>query len=111
MSWRIKQEKVLLVIALKEQKEDCLAREVLQEQLRMGWPGLGKEVQCICKEIELPDATYDNVNITKEAVKEAISIHPLVYLKTEMKGKKVEAMSRTDMRKRREYEYEYGSMG
>ena len=51
----------------------------------------------------LPNATAGNVNITKEAVKEAISINHLMYLKTEMKGKKVEAMARTDMRNRRDY--------
>ena len=87
MSWRIKQEKVLLVLALKQQEEDCLAREVLQEQMRMGWPGLGKEVQDICKEIGLPDATDGKVNMAKEDVKEAITIHHLMYIKKEMKGK------------------------
>ena len=103
MSWRIKQEKVLLVLALKQQEEDCLAREVLQEQMRMGWPGLGKEVQDICKEIGLPDATDVKVNMAKEDVKEAITVHHLMYIKKEMKGKKLEAMSRTDMRQRRDY--------
>ena len=81
----------------------CLAREVLQEQLIMGWPGLGKEVQDICKEMGLPDATENYVNITKEAVKEAISISHLMYLKTEIKEKKVEAMARKDLRNRRDY--------
>ena len=43
------------------------------------------------------------MNINKEAVKEAISINHLMYLKTEMKGKKVEAMAIIDMRNRRDY--------
>ena len=53
----------------------------------------------------LPNATDDNVNITKEAVKEAISIHHLRYLKTEINGKMFEAMARTDMRNIRDYLY------
>ena len=48
------------------------------------------------------DATDDNVDMMKGAVKEAIAVHHLMHLKTEMKGKKVEALSRTDIRNRRE---------
>ena len=69
----------------------------------MGWPGLGKELQDICKEIGLPDATDVKVNMAKEDVKEAIAVHHLMHIKKEMKGKKLEAMSRTDMRQRRDY--------
>ena len=95
--------KVLLVLALKGQEEGCLAQEVMQEQMRMGWPGLGQEVKQICEEIGLPDATNEKVDIEKEAVKEAIHLHHLQYLKKEMKGKKLEIMARSDMRKRKEY--------
>ena len=70
--WRIWHKKILLVLALKQQEEGCLAKEVLEEQMRMGWPGLGKEVKEICQEIGLPDATSDTVNIEKETVKDAI---------------------------------------
>ena len=34
--WRVYQEKVLLVKAIKEQEDGCLAKEVLEEQVRMG---------------------------------------------------------------------------
>ena len=91
------------MLALQQQGEGCLAKEVLQEQVRMGWPGLGQEVQAICREIGLPDATCETVMIEKEAVKEAILIHHHKHLKHEMKGKKLEKMARTDMRRRREY--------
>ena len=101
--WRIWQEKVLLVLALKQQEEGCLAKEVLEEQMRMGWPGLGQEVKEICEKIGLPDATCKTVNIEKEAVKEAILLHHHKHLKQEMTGKKMEMMARTDMRRRREY--------
>ena len=69
----------------------------------MGWLGLVMEVQAICKEIGLPDATDNEENIAKDAVKEAIALHHLTYLKSEMKGKKLEAMAQTDMRRRRDY--------
>ena len=103
MAWRIRQEKVLLVMAIKEQEDDCLAKEVLKEQVRMEWPGLGQEVKDICREIGIPDATKEEVFLQKEAVKEAILLSNLKYLKTEMKGKKMETMAKTDMRRRREY--------
>lgn len=44
MKWRVWQEKIPLVLAIWGQEENCLAREVLNEQVRMGWPGLGREV-------------------------------------------------------------------
>ena len=103
MAWRIKQEKILLVLAIKEQEDDCLAKEVLKEQVRMEWPGLGQEVMDICREIGLPDATKEEIVIQKEEVKEAIRMNHLKYLKDEMKGKKLENMVKTDMRRRREY--------
>ena len=37
--WRVYQEKVLLVKAIKEQEDGCLAKEVLEEQVRMGCQG------------------------------------------------------------------------
>ena len=40
MQWRLWEEKVLLLLAIKQQDDDCLAKQVLQEQARMGWPGL-----------------------------------------------------------------------
>ena len=36
---RIWQQKVLLVLAIWQQEEGSQAREVLEEQVRMGWPG------------------------------------------------------------------------
>ena len=69
----------------------------------MEWQGLVQEVKAICKDIGLPDATSERVSMDKEAVKDAILIHHLQFLKTEMRGKKLEVMARSDMRSRREY--------
>ena len=99
--WRIWEAKILLVLALQQQEEGCLAKEVLHEQVRMGWPGLGQEVKEICKQVGLPDATNKTVSMDKETVKDAIAMHHLQFLKKTMKGKKLEQMARTDMRSRR----------
>ena len=47
---------MLLELGLKRQKEGELAREVLEEQLSMGFPGLGQVVREI-RELGLPDTT------------------------------------------------------
>ena len=59
------QEKVLLVKAIKEQEDGCLAKEVLEEQVRMGWPGLAQEVKEICHLTGLPDITERDVKLDK----------------------------------------------
>ena len=77
--------KVMLVMAIRGQEEGGLAREVLEEQLAMGFPGLGQEV-------------------SKEEVKEAIRLDHLAALKSEMAGrKKLEALHNSDMRQEQEY--------
>ena len=103
MKWRLLEEKVLLLIAIKQQEDDCLAKQVLQEQARMGWPGLAEEVKYICKEIGLPDASQDMVNISKEDVKQAIKMHNVQAMKISMKGEKLRLLVRSDLRERKEY--------
>ena len=72
MKWRVWEAKVLLALAIREQEEDCLAREVWEEQVRMGWPGLATEVQKICKDVGLPDVTDIKNRVEKEDVKFSI---------------------------------------
>ena len=62
MRWRVMMEaKVLLVLAIRRQEEGGLALEVLEEQMAMGFPGLGQEVRQICLEVGLPDATRKDI--------------------------------------------------
>ena len=105
MKWRVWKEKLLLILALQEQEEGGLARDVLGQQLLMAWPGLGQEVKMICKEVGLPDITLEAVTVTKEAVTEAVKYNNLKQLKLEMqsKGQKLKQMSQTDMSRRRAY--------
>ena len=58
-----------LVQAIRRQEEGGLAKEVLEEQLSMGFPGLGQEVTQICRELRLPDASRQEVD--KEEIKES----------------------------------------
>ena len=62
----------MLVLAIRRQEEGGLAREVLEEQLAIGFPRLGREVSSICREIGLPDAC--RMDVSKEEVKEAIRL-------------------------------------
>ena len=100
---RVWQSKILLVLAIWRQEEGSLARQVLEEQFRMGWPGLARVVQDICRQTGLPDATNMNLSLDKVTVKEAIKVHHLQFLKDSMTGQKLECMKRTNMRERRHY--------
>ena len=51
MEWRICEEKILLVLAIWGQEDSCLAKYVLRQQVRMGWPGLGRDVRNICQKM------------------------------------------------------------
>ena len=99
MRFRVYQEKVLLVKDIKEQEEDCLAKQVLEEQVRMGWPGLAVEVQEICHLTGLPDITKKE----KSDIKETMQLSHLKCLKEEMTEVKLDRMKNTDMRARRSY--------
>ena len=70
MKWRIWEEKLLLVKAIKMLEDDMLAKEVFKQQLEMNWPGLTREDREICEAIRLPDVC--TVEITKNNIKEAV---------------------------------------
>ena len=94
---------MLLLLAIKQQEDDCLAKQVLQEQARMGWPGLAEEVRVICQEVGLQDANRDDVAMCKEDVKGAIKLHHVQAMKSSMKGEKLRILARSDLRVRKEY--------
>ena len=53
IKWRVWEQKLLLILAIRQQGEDVLARQVLEEQVELGLPGLGQEVTNICSKIGL----------------------------------------------------------
>ena len=70
MKWSIWQEKILLLIRIKSHGTDVLCRQVYDEGVKHGWPGLGKEVAEICEEIGIPDVNY--VKVSKHDIKKNI---------------------------------------
>ena len=88
--WRIWELKILLVLAIRRQEEGGLAREVLEEQVEMGWPGLASKVTAICKEIMIPNAVQSDID--KEIVQRAARYNHLKSLKQELTGDKLKYM-------------------
>ena len=64
MQQRVELEKICIVSRLLHTREEQenVAREVLQEQLQQGWPGLCQEVQEICLRVGLPDVTKEHIH-------------------------------------------------
>ena len=104
--WRIWESKILLAAAILEQEETVLARQVMDQQLEAGWPGLGQEVAAICQEVGLPNILQKQVD--KKTIKEAIFFHHLKDLKREMKQfEKLDDISNGDFRKTQPYMKEF----
>ena len=87
MEHKVAMEKVCLVMTILHKRDEMnYARELLLvEELSMGWGGITKEVQNICKEMGLKDATQQY--LYRDEIKEAISLHNPTIIKKEMEGK------------------------
>ena len=82
--------------------EENYARELLQEQLAMGWGGLTREVEEICSSVGLPNACQQF--ISREKVVEHIKLSSLRKLKIEMQGlSKLASVKNEDLRKPQKY--------
>ena len=72
MKWRVWEEKCLLLVSIKSLEDKSLAKSMYQQAEDNGWPGLGREVKEICKEINIPDI---NQNIVRKCdIQKAISV-------------------------------------
>ena len=97
MKWRIWESKLLLMMAIKEQEDGVLARQILDQQLEMKWPGLSQEVAAICQEVGLANICQEPMD--KKTIKEAIFYNHLKELKIEMKKyQKLDNVSNEDFR-------------
>ena len=97
LKFRVMEVKVLLVLAIRSQEEGGPAREILEEQPAMGFPGLGQEVRQISVELGLPDAT--RMDVQKEQVSEAIQVNSLKELEAAMTVKiKLKELTMCDLR-------------
>ena len=103
MKWRVWQEKILLVMRIKQQEEDSLSKQVYKEGKEKGWPGLGSEVKEICEKLNLPDVNENY--IPKSAVKNAIFNHHYCDMKKEMeeKSSKLKEIQHEDFTSVQEY--------
>ena len=54
MQWLIWEQKLLLILAIRRLEEHTLARQIFDQQLEEGLPGLTEETSKICKEIRIP---------------------------------------------------------
>ena len=106
MKWRVWEEKLLLLASIKSQVDKVLAKEILVQQLEMDWPGLGKEVAAICKEVGLPNLCVEESD--KKSIHEAIFYHHQRDLKNEMKRfDKLEEIRNGDFRGMQPYMKHY----
>ena len=104
MKYRIWKLKVLLVMRIRMQ-ERSLAKAIHEEQVAMGWPGLAKEVEQICKEIGVKDANKEIVR--KEKLEEAVAYADYKEMKEEMnKYVKLQEVKDSDMRQEQDYMHE-----
>jgi hypothetical protein len=111
--WRVYLEKLRLMDAIKRQEDEVLAKEVLEQQLQMGWPGLAQEVEEICREVGLPNICY--VEVDKKTMEQAVFYNHYKLLKEGMKKyRKLDAISDGDFTKMqgymRHYNIEYSRM-
>ena len=72
MKHRIWSEKINLVLAIRKMQAG-LAKEVYEEQVAQGWPGLAREVEEICSTIGVPDVNNNIVN--KRDLEKALRAH------------------------------------
>lgn len=102
MQWRVWQEKLMLVLAIRQLGDDTLARQVFDQQVAEGWPGLAEEATDICSKIGLPDICLEEVD--KKEVKEAIYYHHYAALRKELGNKeKCKELMKCDLRKPQPY--------
>ena len=91
-------------------KQRCqqVAKELFEEQVVLGLPGLAVEVSRICSIIGLPDVSRCNItNISKDMIRDRIFFRHFKCLKEELKALKVKGieLSVKDLRKPQPYFY------
>ena len=86
MKHRVGAEKVALAAAIRKMPKTSLSRQVMEEQIRFGWPGLAKEVEEICEDLCIPNVLEEDV--PKQHIQESIRFHNCEEIRTEMKRRK-----------------------
>ena len=101
MKHRIWYEKINFVQVLRNLKEG-LAKEIYEQQLVQGWPGLAKEVKEICNEVDIPDA--NQVVISRKCLKLAFRNHDSKEIREKMLSyKKLDKIKNDDPTEAKDY--------
>ena len=106
MRWRVWELKLLLVLAIRQQQEDVLAWQVMEEQVALGLPGLAQEATDICARIGLQDICRGRPDrISKEKIQEHIFYNHLQHIKEELSSlkEKGKELVMVDIRKPQDY--------
>ena len=62
MGLRIKIDKIMLVLHIRNLKENTLAKQIYKEQKKLNWPGLAAESKAICLELDIEDCNSTTMN-------------------------------------------------
>ena len=82
IKWRVWQEKLLLLMRIRNHEESVLCRQIYEEAKAKGWPGLGQEATAICQTLNIPD---DNTEfVSKTVIKDAVFNHHQFEMKAEI---------------------------
>ena len=101
MKQRIWKQKLMLAARIAGQ-EGSLANQIYMEQLEMGWPGLAREVEEICKKCGVPDMNKEMMD--KDQIEEAVFYSSYKETKEEMnKYEKLKDIKNEDFRVEQEY--------
>ena len=94
MATRIYKEKIMLVYHISHLEVGSLARDMMDEQVRHGWPGLTVEVSKLCNMLRLEDArtTVKDRQLYAKEVKKACKWKDEAMMKEAMEGMKYKKM-------------------
>ena len=105
MKQRIWSRKLMFVNTLKNMPDKTLAKQILNEQVKRGWPGLARETRELCQALGLPDIIKERISKPKweNMVKKAVLESHEEELTAEVQSKrKLEGIVDEDM-KRKDY--------
>ena len=105
MKYRIWTRKLTFVNTIKNMPKGTLAKQIFDEQVKRGWPGLAREASEICQVLDIPNIVRKDVRKTEweKLVKQATRNKHEEELKEEVGSKtKLEGIKDEDM-KRKEY--------
>ena len=102
MKWMVWQEKIFLLMRIRNHNEDTLCKQIYEEGKSKGWPGLSQEVRQICQNIDIPDVNEQYV--PKHVVKKAVFDDHYQEMEKEVKKmKKLENIKNDDFRQVQDY--------